>query len=167
VPIALGDSTPSTFRLGDLTPTAIYLGDSLVWVSFTDMGMDKSGNQAVANNTTATVGPWVERSGFPGTVMASNALVANGSASVTINARLELTSNWTNGTACQVKILKNGVQIGSTASIAFNTKVATFAPISTTLVAGDQISMQIITSFGGSGTVLAGSAATYLYFNKV
>ncbi|WP_063023767.1 hypothetical protein [Nocardia niwae] len=132
--------------------------------SFSPMGMDKSGTGSLTANTTALITGWVARSGYPNTVITSNALVSDGPSSVTVQCKVTLTGAWSNSTALTLRVLKNGTQIG-TASIPFNGTSATFSPISTSLAPGDTISLQYTTPFGASGTVAAGSTSTYLYYD--
>lgn len=131
------------------------------------MGMDKSATFAMASNTTAQVaGAWTARSGYPATVITSAALVADAAAPVIIQCKVTLTSAWGFGTAVQFRVLKNGVQIGTTASIPFNSTTVTFTNISTTLAVGDQISLSYTTAFGASGTIQTGATNTYLFYDQ-
>ncbi|MFE7745360.1 hypothetical protein [Nocardia sp. NPDC057455] len=132
--------------------------------SFSPMGMDKSGTFAVTSNTTALVTGWAARSGYPGTVITSNALVSDGPSNVIVHCKVTLTGAWSNSTALTLRVLKNGTQIAST-TIPFNGTTVTFSPISTSLVSGDTISLQYSCPFGASGTVQSGSTNTHLYYD--
>lgn len=133
--------------------------------AFSPSGMDKSGDMATTSGGTGTITGWVARSGFPGTVITNDALVSNGNASVLINGRVQLTGGYGSSSGMQIRILKNGVSI-ATATIEFNTTVATFTNVATTLASGDTISFQYENAFGTSATISGGSAATYLYYNQ-
>jgi hypothetical protein len=132
--------------------------------AFSPMGMDKSGTFSVTSNTTALVTGWAARSGYPGTVITSNALVSDGPSNVTVHCKVTLTGAWGNSTALTLRVLKNGTQIAST-TIPFNGTTVTFSPIATSLVSGDTISLQYTCPFGASGTVQSGSTNTYLYYD--
>lgn len=163
------NQTGMALDLGTITTPAAaesgYTGLSSVYL-FSPMGMDKSGTFAMASSiTNGLVTGWAARSGYPNTVIASNALVSNGNGNITLQCKVTLTAAWSNATGIQFKIFKNGVQIGSTATIAFNTTTITFAPISTSLVNGDTITLRFTTPFGGSGTMQQGAAASYVYYD--
>lgn len=130
------------------------------------MGMDKSGTFAMAATTTAQVTGFVARSGYPATVITGSALVADVAAPVIVQCKVTLTAGWGSGTAVQFRVLKNGVQIGTTASIGFTGTTVTFAAISTTLAVGDQITLSYTTPFGTTGTIAAGATNTYLYYDQ-
>lgn len=130
------------------------------------MGMDKSGTFALATNTTASVTGWAARSGYPSTVIDSNtSLKADVAAPVIIQCKVTLTAAWSSGSGLVLRVLKNGVSIG-TATIAFNTTTITFTNISTTVAANDLIALQYTTPFGSAGTIQTGAAATYLFYDQ-
>ncbi|WP_280451529.1 hypothetical protein [Nocardia cyriacigeorgica] len=162
-----GSSPAPSIRVGVTASPPAALGTGTApapeVVTFSPMGMDKSGTLSLPAGTTATVAGWTVRSGYPGTVITGDALVSNGTKDVTIQCKVTLTSAWGSSTALTLRVLKNGVSIG-TGSIAFNATSTSFS-VSTSLVSGDQISLQYTTPFGASGTIHQGSTNTYLYYD--
>lgn len=131
------------------------------------MGMDKSGTFAMTAGTTASVTGWAARSGYPSTVIDSNtSLKSDVAANVIIQCKVTLTAQWTSFTAVQFKVLVNGVQVGTTASIGFQGTTVTFTNISTTLAVNDLVALQYITPSGVTGTIQSGAANTYLFYDQ-
>ncbi len=129
------------------------------------MGMNKNGDQVLSAGTTGLVTGWTARSGYPSTVITSNALVSDGSLNVTIQCKVTLTSNWlVSAQPLILRILKNGSQI-ATANIPYGSATVTFSPASSTLASGDTISLQYTTHSTGFATAQGGSTSTYLYFD--
>lgn len=127
------------------------------------MGMDKSGNQTISSSqTNQQITGWINRAGFPSTVITSDQLRPDGSMSVTVNAALTLTSNWFSGTPLSIDIMKNSTVL-TTTSIAFATGSGTATPTSTTVTSTDTLWMRYTSAFGASGTIASGTG-TYLYY---
>ena len=123
---------------------------------FIPMGMDKSGTFSSPANTTTKVTGWVERSGFPGTVIVSDALVVNGTGNITVQCQVTRSGSQSGD---NVAIYKNGVQAArsnvnnfdSTRSISWTGDV----------VAGDTLDVRYInTSAFNAMNITAG----YLYY---
>ncbi|MGV9662566.1 hypothetical protein [Nocardia niigatensis] len=133
---------------------------------FTPMGMDKNGNQTVPINTTAEVQNWTPRSGFVGTNIVSHGLVSDGAATVTVQWKVTLTAAWAQaGGALSFRVLKNGQPIDTAVLIDWQQSTATFAPFTTSLLATDRLTLQIVNpSSLYSPTIAGGAANTYLYY---
>ena len=130
------------------------------------MGMDKSGTFAMAASTTASVTGWAARSGYGSTVIDSNtSLKADTAAPVIIQCKVTLTAQWGSATGLTLRVLKNGVSIG-TATIPFQGTTVTFTNISTTLAVNDLIALQYTTPFGSTGTIQSGATNTYLFYDQ-
>jgi hypothetical protein len=129
----------------------------------------QSGGQAVATGATwVTVGnsaviptaaggmtgksPYVKETRFEGT-----ALVVTGQGTVDINARVQMTAS---ATALEVRILKNGTPIASSATITATAQTISATGVS--VVDGDTISFQVRHTAGASRTISTGATATYL-----
>lgn len=125
------------------------------------MGMDKSGNQTLANASTwEKLTSFTVRSGYPSTVITNSTLVMNDTTTGTLRYRIDFDS--VSGTQ-RVRVVLNGTTIvGAQANRAVTTTVTGVAVNN-----GDTLELQGFAS--GSSTfreVLAGSANTFLEFNQ-
>ena len=169
-----GNIIPTTGRLGGLTVRRQSFTNSGTldnW-AFGDyaavtgpatehpMGMDKSGTQSCPTSWVQVTG-WAARSGFPSTVITSNALVAADTATVTITGKITITGGTLPGVAFRIK--RNGTVIyTSTQSGTSQTGAAVGVNIET----GDTLTMEAQSStFSGTPTISAGAANTFLYFD--
>lgn len=127
------------------------------------MGMDKSGTHNIAvTSTWVKITGWVARSGYPSTVITSNALVMDTPGTGNISWRG--TFGATLGTQ-QFRVVKNGVTVLGTA---VNTGV-TGSVLGVTMAIGDTLELQGFTGSSASnpwGTVQAGSTSTFLEWNQ-
>jgi hypothetical protein len=88
------------------------------------MGMDKSGSQSFPGSSTTKVTGWVERSGFPGTVISNNELVVSGPGNITVQASITLSGSSVSDT---VHIYKNGVSVASASGEFSSTKAVSWS----------------------------------------
>lgn len=135
-------------------------------VAWSDMRMNKSGSFATTpNNVQAKIAGWTVDGSYPGTAIASDYLIPNGTKAAAIVANVSLTLNaFSNG---QIYIRVNGVQVATSGPIAFAYNTITLSCAAfRTLNAGDTVELWVSSSdMFTAGTVNA--AGTFLKFDKV
>lgn len=157
----------------DLTPTPGYVEAPVLTTalellaptvtteapSWSPMGMDKSGTQSCPTSYVPVTG-WTARSGYPSTSIVSNALVADGPATVTVYGKITITGGTVPAVAFRIK--KNGTVIYTSAKSGSTQS----GSVSVTLAAGgDALTMEAESStYAGTPTIQAGASNTYLYF---
>lgn len=82
------------------------------------MGMDKSGTYSAPFNQTTKMTGWVERSGYPGTVITNNELVVNADGNITVYLFGDRSAYANTGD--QFHIYKNGSTVANTGNLSFN-----------------------------------------------
>lgn len=122
------------------------------------MGMDKSGSYTPPANSTTKVTGWVERSGYPGTVISNDELVVNADGNITV----QLFGNRSSygQTSDQFYIYKNGSQVATGGTLQFNADQS--FSWTGAVVAGDRIAF-----YYKNGSFVAGrnlDAGSYLYY---
>ncbi|MEZ5152142.1 hypothetical protein [Rhodococcus zopfii] len=156
----------------DLTPTPGYVEAPVLTTAvellaptvttevpaWSPMGMDKSGTQSCPTSYVAVNG-WTPRSGYPGTSIVSNALVADGPATVTVYGKITISGGTLPAVAFRIK--RNGVVIYTSAKSGSTQS----GSVSVTLAAGDILTMEAEAStYASTPTIQAGATNTYLYF---
>lgn len=123
------------------------------------MGMDKSGSQSISANVWTKLTSWVVRSGFPATVITSNALVLDSSST----GDIEFKGTFSNpGGTQQFRVVKNGsIVLGAVA----NTGVVGTI-VGQSLLVGDTLELQAFTNNFLSPNINGGATSTYLEFNQ-
>lgn len=126
--------------------------------------MYKSTQTYTATNAYSAVPGWVaDTATAPGSTLSGNGVVVQGSkTSALISATVPMTSNYYQSITVSVRLLVNGVVVvtGSTVTIAYNPNggSATALASGTANVAlGDVVTLQVISSVSGYGTVSAGT----------
>lgn len=124
---------------------------------FIPMGMNKSGTFSAPKNATTKVTGWVERSGYPGTVISNDALVVNGDGNISVSC--QVTRSGTEYTD-QVAIYKNGVQVAiSNESTFANTRTTSWTG---NVVNGDTLDVRYKNGSAFNAMNITGG---YLYFS--
>ncbi len=107
--------------------------------TFTAMGMNKSGNQTGLGTGWVTVTGWTANSGFPGTVITSNALVVAQAAQVQVVFRARFGSGlWVSKVKSAMRILQNGSIIKESSGDDLN-----MMSVVANAAAGDTFSVQV------------------------
>lgn len=138
--------------------------DGQQWLSgtttatLTAAGMDKSGSWAFPTSW-GRPPLWTPRSGFTGVEIENDALVMNADGNIRIYYRAGHQNTSGFGYTLSKRVVKNGTVLHS------STTIDTVHTVDTSVVTGDMIWMDVMASFpfGGSSTLAAGSANTYLY----
>lgn len=125
---------------------------------FAPSGMNKSGTQALTGSY-ATLTTWTaDTTGYPGSTVSSNGVVAQGSATATLTANIAYTGGFSQTTTVRIQVNAATVATGTGNSADSGTATATTSYAITT---GDIVTVQAISTGIAEPTVTSG-ATTYV-----
>ncbi|MBF6296298.1 hypothetical protein IU459_01920 [Nocardia amamiensis] len=129
------------------------------------MGMNKSGVQSIAGNTTnQKITGWTPRTGYTQTVVTGSELIADGPGPVVVHGRIELTQSWATSSQLSVMVMKNDAQAASAVFVT-QTSSLTLPGTPLTLVAGDRVWVRMTNSDLFANATVQTGAGTHLSFD--
>ncbi|MEV0031450.1 hypothetical protein [Nocardia sp. NPDC050793] len=168
---ALTGSGELTAQLATFTAAAALTGSGTLSATaqagFQPSGMNKNGNSAQLSTSYTEVTSWTaDTTGYPGSTVSSNALVANGSKAAAIVSASVIVANSQFGTVwCRLALYRNGVLLheGSETTVpAAGTATVTVnvtSPVTTSITSGDLITLQARAQMVSSITVQGGTSS--------